>query len=338
MKCSMRSSTRTAKILAICFLCMAASAVLAVCLGAVPVSPGELISALAGSSDTAAARILLHVRLPRTAGTLLAGAALSVAGRIIQCVLGNPLASPNIIGVNAGAGFFTVLCIALFPYDTALQPFAAFFGALAAVMAVYFIARKTGASRITLVLAGIAVGSLLNAGIDTITVFMPNSVPGITSYKIGGLAGVTFGKLSPAWIIILVGLLAAILLSRDLDVLSLGDTTAKSLGMNAELTRFLLLTTAAALAGAAVSFAGLIGFVGLIVPHCAAKITGSGNSLTLPVCALLGAAFLTVCDIVARTLFAPFEIPLGIIVSYIGVPFFIYLVLRKKGGRHGDRT
>ena len=332
----MRSSTKTIKILMICFLCTIVAAVLSVCLGAVSISPSEMINALTGNSDSAAQRILLYVRLPRTCGTLLAGAALSVSGRIIQCVLGNPLASPNIIGVNAGAGFFTVLCIALFPYNTFLPPFAAFLGALAAVFAVYFIARKTGASRITLVLAGIAVGALLNAGTDTITVFMPNSVPGITAYKIGGLAGVTFDKLSPAWIVILVGLCAALLLSRDLDVLSLGDITAKSLGLNVNVTRFLLLTTAAALAGAAVSFCGLIGFVGLIVPHAAVKLAGPENRAALPVCALLGATFLTVCDLVSRVLFAPFEIPLGIVVSYIGVPFFIYLILRKKGGKHGD--
>lgn len=332
----MRSSTKTIKILMICFLCTIVAAVLSVCLGAVSISPSEMINALTGNSDSAAQRILLYVRLPRTCGTLLAGAALSVSGRIIQCVLGNPLASPNIIGVNAGAGFFTVLCIALFPYNTFLPPFAAFLGALAAVFAVYFIARKTGASRITLVLAGIAVGALLNAGTDTITVFMPNSVPGITAYKIGGLAGVTFDKLSPAWIVILVGLCAALLLSRDLDVLSLGDITAKSLGLNVNVTRFLLLTTAAALAGAAVSFCGLIGFVGLIVPHAVVKQTGTENRAALPGCALLGATFLTVCDLVSRVLFAPFEIPLGIVVSYIGVPFFIYLILRKKGGKHGD--
>ncbi len=336
MKYSMNK--KNAVILICAFASVIISMIMSVFLGSADITLSDVTAALSGCSDTAAQRILLYVRFPRVIGTLLAGAALSVSGRIIQCVLGNPLASPNIIGVNAGAGFFTVLCIALFPYNTMLLPLAAFIGAFAAVLAVYFIARKTGASRITLVLAGIAVGALLNAGTDTVTSFMPNSVPGITAYKIGGLAGVTFDKLTPAWIVILVGLCAALLLSRDLDVLSLGNITARSLGMNVNAIRFVMLTTAAALAGAAVSFCGLIGFVGLIVPHSAVKLTGTENRAALPVCALLGAAFLTVCDLVSRVLFAPFEIPLGIVVSYIGVPFFIYLILRKNGGKHGDRT
>ena len=323
-------------LITVCVAAVIVSAVLALCFGAVELSPSELFGALTDGGTTANGRIMLYVRIPRVLGTLLCGSSLAVSGRIIQSVLGNPLASPNIIGVNAGAGFFTVLCSALFPSISSALPFTAFFGALLTVMTVYLIARKTGASKITLVLSGVAVGSLLNAGIDTVTTFFPDVLSGITAFKIGGVSGITLEKLFPAWIIIAVGILLAIMLSHELDVLSLGDITAQSLGMNVKLMRFILLTIAAALAGAAVSFCGLIGFVGLIVPHIAGNLSGNENRITIPVCAMLGAAFVTVCDLVSRTLFAPYEIPLGIVISYIGVPFFIYLLLKRKGGRHGD--
>lgn len=246
-----------------------------------------------------------------------------------------PLASPNIIGVNAGAGFAVVLSLAIFPTTFGVRSLAAFIGALAAVMLVYFIARKTGASKITLVLAGVAISSLFNAGTDTVTTFVPDTLSGLSDFRIGGLEGISLGVLSPAWVLIIAGIAAVILLGHDIDVLALGDSTAFTLGMNVKLLRFVLLTLAALLAGAAVSFSGLLGFIGLIIPHIAEKLTGSSHTLKIPVCALMGAVFTSMCDLLARTLFAPHEIALGIVVSYIGVPFFIYLLLRKKGGKHG---
>jgi iron complex transport system permease protein len=305
--------------------------------GAVRVPPIELIRDLLTGETTVNTRIFLYVRLPRVLATLLAGAALAVSGVIIQSVLNNSLAAPNIIGVNAGAGFFTVLCIALFPSAVNMLPAAAFLGALTAVMIVYTIASETGASRMTIILAGIAIASLLNAGTDTVITFFPDVLSGITSFRMGGVARVTLAALNPAWIFICAGILSAMVLSHDLNILALGTQTAASLGMNVRLMRFAFLTVAALLAGAAVSFSGLIGFVGLIVPHMAKKLAGNNdNRLIIPVSAMIGAGFLTICDLLSRVVFAPFEIPLGIVVSYIGVPFFIYLIIRRKGGRHVD--
>ena len=319
----------------ICFGLLLVSVIIGVCAGAVRISPFELFSDLKTNGLSPNERIVLYIRLPRIAATILAGSALAVSGAVIQAVLGNPLAAPNIIGVNSGAGLFTVLCMALFPAAVKFIPAAAFLGALAAVLLVYGIARKTGASRMTIVLTGVGVSSLLNAAIDTVTTLYPDAVIGISSFKAGGVSGVTFNSLSPAWIFILIGISAAILLSHDLDVLSLGENTARSLGMNVGAVRFVFLVISAMLAGAAVSFSGLIGFVGLVVPHISRKIAGSSeNTAVIPVCALIGGAFLTMCDTMARTLFAPFELPLGIVVSYIGVPFFLWLLMRNKGGRH----
>ena len=233
------SSTRTKYALPTLGALAVLSALLSLCLGAVPLGPGEVFSALAGRESGAAAQIVLYARLPRTCGCLLAGAALAAAGTIIQGVLGNPLAAPNVIGVNAGAGLCTALCAALWPARTAALPFAAFLGALGGVGLVLAIGTRTGASRMTLVLAG-----------------------------------------------------------------------------------------------SAVSFAGLLGFVGLIAPHMVRRLVGEDSSARLLWAAALGgAALLTVCDILARTLFAPYELPVGVVLSLLGGPFFLWLLLRQRRGR-----
>lgn len=326
---------KPAAVILVCISVLLAAAFAGIAFGAMNLSPKEVLDGILSGESTADGRIIYCVRLPRVLGGFLAGAALAVSGAIIQAVLGNPLASPNIIGVNAGAGFGVVLCTAIFPAVSAAHSAAAFIGAFAAVMLVYFIARKTGASKITLVLAGVAISSLFSAGTDTVTTFFPDTLSGLSDFRIGGLEGISTDALFPAWIIIPVGIAAVIMLGRDVDVLALGDSTAFTLGMNVELLRFILLALAALLAGTAVSFSGLLGFIGLIIPHIAEKLVGNSHTLKIPVCALMGAAFTSICDLLARTLFAPHEIALGIIVSYIGVPFFIYLLLRKKGGRHG---
>lgn len=325
---------RSAVLILCCLAALAAAAFMGITFGAVRLSPKEVIDGIISGETTANGRIIYCVRLPRVLGGFLAGAALAVSGAVIQAVLGNPLASPNIIGVNAGAGFAVVLSMAIFPASYGTRSLAAFIGALAAVMLVYFIARKTGASKITLVLAGVAMSSLFNAGTDTVTSFVPDTLSGLADFRIGGLEGISLSALSPAWVLILAGITAVMLLGHDIDVLALGDSTAFTLGMNVKLLRFALLTLAALLAGAAVSFSGILGFIGLIIPHIAEKLTGSSHTLKIPVCALMGAAFTSVCDLLARTLFAPHEIALGIIVSYIGVPFFIYLLLKRKAGKH----
>lgn len=305
--------------------------------GAVGLSPSQILVDITQSGLSKGERILLYVRLPRVLGTILAGAALAVSGAITQAVLGNPIAAPNIIGVNAGAGFFTVLCLAVFPSYPSYLPAAAFMGALAAVMLVYTVAKKTGASKMTLVLSGVAVSSLMNAASDTLITLFPDILTGFSSFRSGSVSGLNLSKISPAWIYICVGILTVFLLSHDLDILSLGDKTAQSLGLNVSFIRFVFLADAALLAGAAVSFSGLIGFVGLIVPHIVRRLSGSSENRTvIPLCTIFGGAFVNICDIISRTVFAPYELPLGICISYIGAPFFIYLLVRKKGGKHGD--
>ena len=278
----------------------------------------------------------MHVRLPRTLASLLAGAALAVAGILLQAVLGNPLAAPNIIGVNAGAGFAAVLLLAAFPSLSGLVPISAFLGALAASLLVFALAAKTGARRTTILLAGVAVSSMLTAGINAVKTLYPDSLSNANTFLIGGFSGVSMRNLSPAWILIAAALAAAVLTAGNTDVLTLGDETAASLGLNVRATRFFLLVTASCLAGAAVSFSGLIGFVGLIVPHIARRFAGHTHRRLIPAGALLGAALLLICDTFSRILFAPYELPVGILLSLLGGPFFLFLLLHKKK-ENGER-
>ncbi len=310
------------------------AAALSLALGPVNVAPGELLAALFGGDDgSAAARIVLYARLPRTAGCVLAGAALAVSGALTQSVLANPLAAPSTIGVNAGAGLAAALCCAAAPTAQALLPLAAFAGALGAALLVLLIARRAGASRITLVLAGVAVSNILAACVDAVVTFDADALNAYADFRIGSMANLTLPRLAAPAAVTAIALAAAFSLTNELDVLSLGGETAEGLGLRAGRMRVALLAAAAALAGAAVSFAGLLGFVGLISPHIVRRFTGDEARLLLPASALGGAALLLACDTASRTLFAPYELPVGISLALIGGPFFIWLLLRQRGGR-----
>jgi iron complex transport system permease protein len=315
--------------------CAVVLGVLSVCFGAVWIPPQELAGVFRSADPSSPAyRIVMFVRLPRTAAAMLSGGALAVSGAIIQAVLNNALAGPNIIGVNAGAGLFALLCMVLFPTLPGLLPAAAFCGALLAALVVYAIAVKTGASRVTIVLTGVAVGSILSAGISAVTILYPDAVIGASSFMVGGLGHVTIGGIRFAAGYIGAGLLLALLLGYEMNLLTLGEDTALSLGMRVGVYRFVLIMTAAMLAGAAVSFAGLLGFVGLIVPHGVRILAGGDHRFLIPCCALCGAAFVTACDLLARLVFSPYELPVGIVMSFLGGPFFIWLLFKQRRRLH----
>jgi len=277
--------------------------------------------------------IFRYVRLPRTLGCLLAGAALAVSGTMIQAVLSNKLASPSIIGVNAGAGLAVTVCCAFGTLSGWAIAGSAFLGALTAVLLIVFTAEKTGASRTTVILGGVAVNAFLNALSEALATLIPEVAMLAGDFRVGGFSSVSYVRLAPAGMLILPALIAACSLHNELDVLTMGEETAQSLGMNVKITRTLLLILSALLAGAAVSFAGLLGFVGLLVPHAMRKVSGSESRFLLPLCAIGGAGFVTLCDTAARVLFAPYELPVGILMSVLGGPFFLGLLLKRKGGR-----
>ncbi len=314
---------------------LAGVAFLSLVFGGTKLDIGKALSALANNNYADADfRILFYLRFPRLLAALFAGAALAVSGVLIQAVLNNPMAAPNIIGVNSGAGLAAAITIALFPKALNILPLTSFVGALLACLLIFAISQKTNASKLTLTLVGIAVSSVLNAVINTVKVIFPDSVYDADLFMIGGFSGVTYEKIIPASIVILVGLFVATFLNKDIDVLSLGENTAQSLGLNVNLLRFILLIVASLLAGAAVSFAGLLGFVGLLVPHIMRRFVGTRHRVLIPASVFAGSILVVFCDLFSRVVFAPFEIPVGIILSLAGGIFFICLVLfTKRGGK-----
>ena len=309
---------------------------MSLCLGAESVPLKAIFEALFNGGESTAARIVRYVRLPRTCAGLLAGAALSAAGVIVQLVLNNPLASPSTIGVNAGAGLAAAICCAVAPTAINVVPFAALAGGFGGAFLVLLIAERTGASRLTLVLAGVAISAIFSAMVDAVVTFVPEALNGYSDFRIGGLSSVTMARLVPAFCLILPGFLLALSLHNELDILMLGREQAQSLGLPAGGLRLLALGIAAALAGAAVSFCGLMGFVGLVVPHIMRRLVGEETAPLLVSSALGGAILLCGCDLLARLAFAPFELPVGIVMSMVGGPFFIVLLLRQRGGRIHD--
>ncbi len=311
------------------------SVLLSLCLGAANLTLEELWLAITKGPFGTAGYIFWYSRLPRTCACILAGAALSCAGCILQSVLGNKLASPGIIGVNAGAGLAVTVCCAFGALSGWIISAASFGGAMLAVVIVVLLAKKTGASRTTVILAGVAMNSILGALRDAVTVLVPDTAMLSNEFRVGSFSSVVTSRLFPAGVLIVLALLLTMTLCNELDVLALGEETAKSLGMSVKKFRVLFLFLAAVLAGATVSFAGLLGFVGLLVPHMARKFVGGESRYLLPASGLLGVGFVTVCDLVSRLLFVPYELPVGILMSIIGGPFFLVLLLKKKGGhRH----
>ncbi|MBQ2755109.1 MAG: iron ABC transporter permease [Oscillospiraceae bacterium] len=320
------------------FLLLAA-AVLGAALGSTAVSLRDLTEAFkSGWSETAAGRIFLYVRLPRTAAAVVCGAALSVSGAVIQGVLANRLASPSIIGVNAGAGLAVTVCTAAGFYGGWITSGFAFAGAFATVMAVSLASRKWGASRGTVILIGVAANSLLGAFSDSIVTLIPDAGVMSNDFKIGELSSVSAQRLLPAAILTAATAAVLLTLSNELDVLTLGEEQAKSLGLNVSLMRTVFLMLAALLAGCAVSLAGLLSFVGLIVPHIVKRVAGSRSLHLMGLSALYGGAFVCICDTLARTLFSPYEIPVGIIMAFFGAPFFVFILIKGKGGHGNDRA
>jgi len=309
------------------------AAVFSLLLGAVRLSPLQLWQALLEGPNSTAGYIFWYARLPRTAACLLSGAALAVAGAVIQAVLSNKLASPGIIGVNAGAGLAVTLCCALGLLSGWTIALSAFGGAMISVLLVVFTAEKTGASRTTVILGGVAVNSFLGALSEALTTLVPDAGVLSGDFRVGGFSSVVPARLLPAGILICCARVLVLSLHNDLDVLSLGEETARSLGMDVKKIRTLFLVLSALLAGASVSFAGLLGFVGLIVPHAIRSMTGTQSRFLLPLCAIGGAGFVTTCDLAARLLFIPYELPVGILMSVLGGPFFLILLLKRKG-RH----
>ncbi len=288
----------------------------------------EKILGLAPLSETER-QILENIRLPRTIVAMLVGINLALSGAILQAVMKNPLADPHIIGISSGAGLFGIFAMLTLDDAGKLVTPAAFFGAMLAALLIYILAWKDGIRPIRVILAGVAVSAFLGAGISALLIFYSEKVQGALLWMVGGLSARSWQHVEILYPYTIFGMALAFLAARHLNILQLGDEVAKGLGLRVNLARTILTAIAALLAASAVCVAGLLGFVGLIIPHSARLLIGSDYRFLLPGSALLGAAVLTFSDTIARTIFAPIELPVGILMAMLGAPFFLYL-LRKE--------
>jgi iron complex transport system permease protein len=322
-------------------LALAALTLLALAVGKYPVTPADLADVLGhrllglpARAPAAVETVVMSVRLPRVVAALVVGAALSAAGATYQGLFRNPLVSPDILGVSAGAGLGAVLGIYLGLPVAPIQALA-FLGGLGAVAAVYGVglAVRRQDPVLTLVLAGVAVGAVLGAGISLLKVLADpyNQLPAITFWLLGSLSSVAFGDVAASLPMMLIGLLPLVLLRWRMNLMSLGDEEARALGVETRVLRPVLIAGATLITAAAVAMTGVIGWIGLIVPHVARLLVGPDYRRLLPASLALGAGYLVAVDLIARSV-GTVEVPLGILTALVGAPFFLWLLAAGRRG------
>lgn len=314
----------------ICLILLVLSLFYGLTTGSVTLEFADIINAFKGNEDTLERQIVWNLRLPRLLTSLLVGMCLAVSGSILQGVMRNPLADPGVIGISAGAGLVAIITMLIFPEYTNLLPLGAFIGAFVAATFVYLLAWNGGVSPLRLILAGVAINSLLGAITSAVMILHSDKVQTVLPWLMGGLSGRSWPHFKMILPYALVGLTLSFFASRPANILRLGDSTAKLLGYRVERSRFLLLLLSTFLAGTAVSVAGLVGFVGLVVPHIVRLLIGDDYRYLLPISMMLGGILVAFADIAARSWFDPIELPVGILLATLGAPFFLFLLRKEK--------
>lgn len=329
-----RQLLQTPKGILLLVLLLLLTALLSLYFGSVHLTPSAFFSALFGISDQSTDSIILYsIRLPRILACMLAGVGLAISGVLLQTVTDNALAGPSLIGVNQGAGFFAVLLLAFAPALQVWMPLVSFLGAFSVTCIILLISHALGGSRNTLVLAGIALGALFSAFISFFTLMRDDVMSSYHAFSVGSCANVSIRELILPALMIGAALSISLLFSKQINALLLGDLTASSLGVRAGQVRLIAILCASASAAAVVSFAGLLGFVGLIVPNFTRRLTGNHTAYLLAASSLIGAILVLLADLMGRVLIAPGEIPVGIMMACLGAPFFLGVLLQKRHGR-----
>lgn len=314
----------------IVFACFTTAAmILSLVFGSADIPLSRILAILFGPVSGTDGMVIWNIRFPRNIVGALVGADLAVAGAILQAVMKNPLADPSIVGVSSGAGLAGVIMLVFLPEASLLLTPVAFLGAMLSAAAVYALAWKNGIRPSRIILAGVAVSAFLGSGISALLVFYADRVQGALLWMVGGLSARSWPQVEALFPYTVLGIVFALCGAKMLTILSLGDETARGLGLPVEKVRFTMTAVAALLAAGAVSIAGLIGFVGLVVPHIVRLLIGSDYKYLVPGSAILGAGVLVLCDTLGRALFAPIEIPAGIIMAFLGAPFFLFLLRRS---------
>ena len=304
--------------------------------GGISINLSEFFS---GEISDLSKTVLLEIRLPRVILAALVGASLGISGAALQGLFRNPLADPGLIGVSAGAALGATLVIVLgskflsgFMLGSFLLPLGAISGAMLVIMMLYLLTKGFGYQGVTyMLLVGIAVNAIAGVGIGILTFISTDSeLRGLTFWTMGSFGGVTWPLLVPAIIIILISVTSMMTVSRNLDLIQLGEPEAYRLGVDVKRLKYKIILSCAAAVGASVSLSGMIGFVGLVVPHLVRLFGGVNHNYLLPGSAFIGAALMITADLFSRTMIQPAELPVGLITSAIGSPFFLWLIFRIK--------
>lgn len=323
---------------------LAVAVVAALALGAVPIPVVDVVKVLGmvgrrsapGSELRQAWSIITLIRLPRVVAALVAGAALAVSGAAMQGLFRNPMAGPDVLGISAGASLGAVVAIAAGLALTApwIIPIAAFIGSVTTALVVYVIATRTGVTHLLyIVLAGLAISSVVNGAVSAVLMIAEEyAVSQFIFWTMGGLEGSAWSRVVPPTPVVIALTILLVALSTPLNLLSLGEEQAHSLGVPVQRLKLLILVVSATLTAMAIAIAGPIAFVGLMVPHLVRILVGPDHRIVIPASALGGAAFLVAADTVARTILAPREIETGIVTALLGGPYFLVLIVRAQRG------
>lgn len=299
--------------------------------GSLKVSPAELFKGLFIEYNPNVATIF-DLRFPRIFIAMLGGAATAVSGVLLQAVMKNPLADPGIIGVSSGASLIAVLITAFFPSLYFFTPLFAFLGGMIAFLLVYSLSYKSGLSPLRIILVGVAVNAMFTGLMSAFNSGTGSNYSGVASIVNANITMKTWDDFKTLLIYSVIGLIASLFVTGQCNLLALEDKTARSLGVNVTRSRIVISVIAVLLAGISTAVIGPISFLGLIVPHIARLLVGSGHKALIPYTVLLGAFTLLLADTLGRTIAAPYEISASIIMSVIGGPFFIILLRRSKNG------
>ncbi|MFJ7936557.1 FecCD family ABC transporter permease [Sporosarcina sp. NPDC096371] len=320
---------RTMVIVSFSILLLIASTV-SLMIGPVSFTVSEVWSGIFHSDDSLARRIVWELRFPRVLIGLIIGMCLAVSGAILQGVMKNPLADPGIIGVTSGAGLAATVIMIIFPAYIMFLPLAAFLGALVTALVVYSLSWRGGTSPVRIILVGVAINAVIGAFMSALMLLYSDRVQSVLPWLAGGIAGVGWIQFEMIIYYAVAALVFSLYAIRHIRILRLGDEVAKLLGHNVERSRFFLIVLSTLLAGIAVSVAGLIGFIGLVVPHILRIMIGGDYRYLLPASALGGGLLVVMADTVARSAFDPIELPVGILLAFLGGPFFLYMIQRRR--------
>lgn len=328
----MKLSSKRFKILfiLISFIVLIATVLVSLKLGSVQITFSELMGGLFSGQSDGNIGIIKDLRLPRVIIAVLVGANLAIAGVLLQAVIRNPLADPYITGISSGTCVVTVFFMVFIPNVTNFRPIWGFMGGLVCCMIVYFMAYKNGLSPIRIVLAGAACNALLGGISSMITISAGLGASNIQKWMMGSLATVNWGNLYILSIYSIVGIIGALVLSKVCNILSLGSKNAKSLGFNSDMYMIIVTAVAVFLASISTAIAGIISFVGLVVPHICRIIIGSDHKYLIPCSGIIGAFLVLSADTVGRIVMRPYEIPVGVVTCIFGAPFFLYLLRRSE--------